>query len=67
MPPTSCYFLVHVLWVVEKNQQVGHKNSSSRGWGGCAVSLALLLLPLWANNSALFKKYIYTTRHEIKG
>lgn len=21
MPPTSCYFLVHVLWVVEKNQQ----------------------------------------------
>lgn len=58
MPPTSCYFLVHVLWVVEKNQQVGHKNSSSRGWGGVPF-LWPFCCCLYGQITVLFLKSIY--------
>lgn len=67
MAPTSCYFFGPCFVGGRKESTSRSQKQQQQGVGGCAVSLALLLLPLWANNSALFKKYIYTTRHEIKG
>lgn len=59
MAPTSCYFLVHVLWVVEKNQQIGHKNSSREGVGGCVPFLWSFCCCLYEQITVLFLKSIY--------
>lgn len=58
MAPTSCYFFGPCFVGGRKNQQVGHKNSSSRGWGGVPF-LWPFCCCLYGQITVLFLKSIY--------